>query len=323
MVKKTLTGIAFTFAVGALSFLAGARTTFDQNKVTAITSTTPMTSLSEYPFINPSVVQNLGKHYIINFIPLKKIFSDTRDRYSQKTYVYFAYLNNDAWIGFDERKMFSAASTIKVPLAMAVMKSVEEGRLQLTDSYTLATDDLDENFGNLYRKGAGAVMSIEELLALMLQESDNTAMNALVHVLRDLGFDDPLANIYAFMGWEPREDFGQAPTYFDINLKTLSNMFIALYNAKYVNMAHSQELLSHLDNSIFDEAIVAGVPSHVRAAHKTGVQDTKLTYSDCGIVYIPQRTYLLCLGSEGASKEQADRFMTEISKATYEYVINH
>lgn len=277
----------------------------------------------EHPLLNPSVTANLNKHFIINVIPLRNTLAAIRDKYPYKSYVYFAYLNNDSWIGLDEKELFTAASTIKVPLAMAVLKSVEERRLSLDTQYILTDDDLDSNFGTLYKRGEGTTLTVNELIEVMLKESDNTAMQALMHVLRDIGIEDPFGDVYSFMGWDSFTSFGQEPTYFDINLKTLANMFLALYNAKYISLEHSQMILDTLDNANFDEQIAAGIPTNTPFAHKTGVQSESNVYSDCGIVYAPQRNYLLCIGSSGAAKPVADKFMAEISKAVYDYVINN
>jgi beta-lactamase class A len=278
---------------------------------------------ADFPLINPSATSNLGKHFIINVVPLKDTLREIREKYAHQTYVYFAYLNNDSWVGFDEKELFTAASTIKVPLAMAVMKSVEQKKLSLDQEYILMEEDLDENFGTLYQKGEGTVLTVEELIQVMLEDSDNTAMQALRHILRDIGITDPFADVYAFMGWDSFGGFGEEPVYFDINLKTLSNMFLALYNAKYVNLEHSQKILGYLDNENFNEEIAPGIPSSIPFAHKTGVQEAEQIYSDCGIVYAPNRNYLLCIGSKGASKSVADKFMTEASRAVYDYVIQN
>lgn len=276
-----------------------------------------------YDLINPSVTSNLNKHYIINFTPLKNTLTDIQKKYNQQTYIYFAYLNNNAWIGLNEKDKFTAASTIKVPLAMAVYKAVEEGKIKLSDLYSLDELDLDQNFGDLYKAGPDKSFTVEELLKIMLENSDNTAMRAIITALERIGINDPFSDVYSFMGWELVTDLGATPNYNEINLKTLANMFISLYNAQYVNTANSQAILTFLSNSPFNDKIVAGVPKDIKVAHKIGMYDTNLTYSDCGIVYAPSRNYLLCLGSSGTSEKIASKFMSEISKATYDYVINN
>lgn len=277
----------------------------------------------EYPLINPTVTAGIGKHYIINVQPLKNTFAEIQKKYPNKTYVYFAYLNNDSWTGINEREYFTAASTIKVPLAMSLMKAVEDGKISLDSTYTVDQEDLDDNFGDFYKESEGKTYTLRELLRIMLERSDNTASSAIVHALKNIGYEDPFLNVYTFMGWDNYPGLGEKPEYFDVNLKVLSNMFLALYNAKYVNVEHSQEILEYLDNANFNEQIVAGVPSSIAVAHKSGVHEDLKTYSDCGIVYAPSRHYLLCVGSEGAPKTVADKFMIEISKAAYDFVMNN
>lgn len=276
-----------------------------------------------YSFINPAVRADLGKHYIINFKDLRAKLVDVRASYKPTTFVYFAYLNNSSWIGLDEKDLFSAASTVKVPLAMALYRMAEQGKIKLNASYSLSELDLDDRFGELYKVGSDKSFTVQELIGIMLQYSDNTAMRALVHVTELIGIKDPLKEVYTAMGWEYGDIATTTVSYIDINLKTLSNMFLALYNASYVNIEHSQEILGYLAESDFRDQIVAGVPEGVSVAHKIGVNDPDKTYSDCGIVYAPNRPYLLCIGMKGGTEKQANTFMATVSRAVYEYVINN
>ena len=273
--------------------------------------------------INPSVIAGLKKHYIINVLPLKQKFLEIKKNYPNDTFVYFAYLNNDSWVGIQEKEYFKAASTIKVPLSMSVMKNIELGKIKMNTPYTITEEDLDDRFGELYKEGQGKTYTVEELLKFTLEKSDNTSMKALIRLLKDVGVGDPFSEVYSFMGWEKIPEIGVAPTYIDINLKTLSNMFLALYNGQYISPENSNVILKFLDNSNFNDGIVSGIPSNIAVAHKTGVQEQENTFSDCGIIYVPQRNYLLCVGSKGVKQDTSNKFMKEISKAAYEYVINN
>lgn len=297
------------------------------NPVKNITpSKNSFSSTKDYSLINPSVIQDLGKHYIINFLPLRDEITAIQNKYGNgNTHVYFDYLNNASWVGLGEKDMFTAASTVKVPLAMAILHLSEQGRLDVDQKYPLSQLDLDPNFGDLYRVGSDKAFSISELLGIMLKYSDNTAANALYKVLQLNGISDPFADVYAFMGWIDFPDFGASglQSYTNINLKTLSNMFIALYNAQYVNVEHSNRILDLLDQSPFNDQIVAGVADNIPVAHKVGMFEPNNTYTDCGIVYVPSRNYLLCESAVGMDYKKASRFMAEVSKATYNYVTNN
>lgn len=274
---------------------------------------------NNFPYLDPDVNLSIGQHYIINFKPLESTFQTIQSQYSGKTYIYFDYLNNNLWIGSGNTTPFLAASLVKVPLAMAIMKMVEEGKFSLSQSYTLDQLNLDSRFGDLYQVGANNSFTLGQLLQIMLVNSDNTAMNALYTAMRLEGVNDPFHDIYTAMGWQ-YETAGKIPSYNTIDLDTLSNMFIALYEGTYDNPMDSNLILKYLDDSTFDDAIVAGVPDNIGVAHKVGIDDPDLTYRDCGIVYAPERNYILCLGSEGLSQTVSNQFMAEISKAAYDYV---
>ncbi|MBI4993182.1 MAG: serine hydrolase [Candidatus Magasanikbacteria bacterium] len=284
------------------------------------------TTTTDAPSINNTVTANLGKHFIINFKPLKTELEKIQKSYPQKTYIYFSYLNSGSWVGLNERDEFAAASTLKVPLAMALMKAVEEKKLKLSDSYSLEELDLNQYFGDLYKAGADKEFTVEELLKIMLEQSDNTAFNAMFTIFRRIGIDNPLGEVYGFLGWELAPsipEIGETPDYSKITLKTLANLFITLYDAKYVSVEYSNKLLAYLANTPFNDKIDAGVPEDVTVAHKIGTATLSETFSDCGIVYAPNRNYLLCLGSNGGDEKRAAKFMVEVSTAVYKYVINN
>ncbi|MCX6741119.1 MAG: class A beta-lactamase-related serine hydrolase [Candidatus Parcubacteria bacterium] len=282
----------------------------------------------EVTFINPAVTSNLNKHFIINFKPLKDQLTAIQAAYHQKTYIYFDYLNNASWIGLNEKDDFTAASTIKIPLAMAMFKAAEEGKIKLTDTYSLESLGLDAGDSALAHLGANKQFTVEELIRVMLQTSDNVATIALNSIFERIGIDGPFADVYSALGWENNATVlipanGQPFNYQKINLKTLSNMFLALYNASYVNIEHSQQILSYLAYSSSADKITVGTPSTILIAHKVGISTTDNTFSDCGIIYAPSRNYLLCLGSTGSDEKTANQFMTEISQAVYQFIINN
>ncbi len=279
----------------------------------------------DYSLINRSVIVNIGKHFIVNFSQLRSEYEKVNKKYSGKTYIYFSYINNGSWVGINEREAFTAASTIKVPLAMSVYKLAEEGKIKLDEQYTIEEADLDSNFGEFYKISLGKTFTVRELIKIMLEESDNTAMNSIYSILARIGITDPLSNVYEELGWQflTPPELNSAPNYQEINLKTLANMFLALYNSTYIGPEYSQEVLYYLTQTPFGDKIAAGVPEFIEVSHKIGVSGNDDTFSDCGIVYAPNRNYMLCVGSSGMPESKAATFMSEISKKTYEYVINN
>lgn len=274
-----------------------------------------------YKFINPTVLADIDKHFIVNFQPLRDEIRSVVAKYPQKTYVYFSYLNNGSWIGVSERENFAAASLAKVPMAMAVYKAAEEKKLDLKQLYTVEELDLNSAFGELYKNAKDKVFTVEELIQIMLEQSDNTALNALTNVFARIGINNPYDEVYQAFGWIL--DMDKSVNANEINLKTLSNMFLSLYNASYISLESSEKILNYLAHTTFSDKLAAGVPDGVLISHKIGISGGNDTFSDCGVVYAPQRHYLLCVGSSGARESLANDFMKEISAAVYKFVITN
>lgn len=327
--KKTSVLVSLVALSVCLAFIVISTVLYVQNASLRKTARVDSSGLTEkYNYLNKTKILDLKKHYIIDFSSLKKQLLEVNKKYTAKTYVYFAYLNNGSWVGLNERDEFTAASLVKVPLAMAVFKAIEEQRLSLNDKYTLSDLDLDSNFGELYKIGADQQFTVIELVRIMLEQSDNTARNAVYTIFSKIGVSDPLAEVYGSLGWEilpPITSDGQMvdTNYGAINLKVLSNMFLALYNATYIDIEHSQMVLDYLAHTPFTDKVRAGVPEGVDVAHKIGTAGLESTFSDCGIVYAPNRHYLLCLGVSGASEKNAANFMREVSETVYGFVINN
>lgn len=66
-----------------------------------------------------------------------------------------------------------------MPIAIAVIKGVDEGRLRLSDRVTLQAGDRIEA-GPLVWQNVGRAFTIDELLPRMLRDSDNTGANMLM-----------------------------------------------------------------------------------------------------------------------------------------------
>jgi len=101
-----------------------------------------------------------------------------------------------------------------------------------------------------------------------------------------------------------------------------AGLYVVLYNTGYLSKERSQLALTLLSQSTFREGLVAGVPEGTSVAHKFGRkvfddgQDSHL--HDCGIVYHPSMSYILCVMTTGTDYENEKRAIAEVSQAVYE-----
>ena len=79
------------------------------------------------------------------------------------------------------------SSTVKVPVAIAVLEQVDAGRLSLDERLTLRETDFVDGAGDLLWHEPGARFTIAQLLQKSLQDSDSTATDMLIrHIGEDL-----------------------------------------------------------------------------------------------------------------------------------------
>lgn len=273
------------------------------------------TTDQKYPYLSKRIFAENQNDILINFIPLRAAMREYVGNQDGKIGVYFEYLPSGISIGVNEKEEVQLSSLSKVPLVMSVYKKIEKDKVSKSDNLTIGKEQLDNKFGNLWQKGEGTSLSVEELINLALVESDNTAYNVLFNSLTPQEINE----VYDGLDIEilDEEEFQT------VSPKSYSSIFRSLYLSSYLKKEDSNEVLKILTKTPFNDKIVAGVQEDVKVAHKIGVFETLDqsgdVFIDCGIVYIPNRPYTLCMFVRD-SNEQAQEHMSHISKMVYGYV---
>ncbi len=274
---------------------------------------------SFHALLSPRIFVEQPNDIIINFTELRSelrtLVTGVRDF---RTGVYFEYLPSGVSIGINDKEQFVTASLLKVPVIMGVYKLMETGVVHGDQTITLTKQDLDPGYGNLWKRGEGATLTVDEAVQLALTESDNTAALAL----DDLAEADPVLSIYNSLDIPVEMDDTQPV----VSPKNYSSVLRCLYLSCYLSYAGSQKILDIMTQSVFTNTIPAGVPAGVRVAHKVGIYDQPGTddrvRSDCGIVYVPNRPYILCIFSQlrAGQEMQVSQFIADVSRRVYDYV---
>jgi hypothetical protein len=75
-----------------------------------------------------------------------------------------------------------------------------------------------------------------------------------------------------------------------------------------------------LTNTPFNERLVSGVNNtNIKVAHKIGVFNTQVQ-SDCGVFYLENNNYLLCVMIEGDDSSGTNSIFKELSEKVYTFV---
>ncbi|OGD56355.1 hypothetical protein A2V71_01410 [Candidatus Berkelbacteria bacterium RBG_13_40_8] len=281
---------------------------------------------NQHPLINPSASLIDKKNLLVNFQPLRESLTQKyakRDDYLVS--LYFEYLPTGANISINKDDEIWPASLIKIPVAMAVMKKIENQEWKLKNELVILDEDKSSEFGNLYKEPAGTTMTIEEFLKESLVNSDNTAHFVLLRNIEN----DELEDVYVHLGLDDiisalKKSPDEESLDNRITAKRYSVFFRSLYNSTYLTPEYSQKFLEILREAP-KEYLSSGLPDDTIFVHKTGIRTDEAVYTDAGIIYIPNRPYLLTVmiqkkDKTSAPKEEINNLFKDISGEIYDYV---
>lgn len=268
---------------------------------------------AQYPLLSKRVFIDNPNDTIINFVPLRKRLEQRFAALNVQQSFYFEYLPTGTSIRIGADNELAAASLIKVPLAMNLYKAAELGRIDLGQTAEVATNEVDNAYGDLWKRGAGTRLTLRQAAQLALRDSDNTAAHVLFDAVHGLLRDDQES--LNQLDIDQNMQSGQAV----INAKSYASVLKSLYLSSYLKPEDSQELLRYLSQSTARNRLVARLPRTITVAHKIGVYNASWSESDCGIVYAPKRPYVICV-MVGLPEKQADSFIADVSKDVYDFV---
>ncbi len=288
-----------------------------------------------YTYINPLLECDLAEGKINKNLQnfrasiLEMIQEKKRNKDITSISVYFRDLNNGPWFGIDERLEFFPASLMKLPTSMNFFK-LAEGRPSLLKERLVLKEKIV--FPNEVQTippseeiEIGKEYSIEGLIDRALIFSDNQAAGLLYNeALPTLEAKGYLTNTNAGL----QNDLNVLETILGPNstvmsVKNYAGLFRVLYNASFLNRELSEKVLRILSMVEYKDALVAGVPAGTVVAHKFGEAGQvggERQLHDCGIVYYPNRPYILCIMTRGNKFEELPAMIRQISSEVYRHV---
>lgn len=274
-----------------------------------------MSNASEYPLLSRRIFAENPNDPIVNFVALRKSINTKLGTVSAQKSFYFEYLPSGTTIKVGSDNELVAASLIKLPLAMNLYRAAELGKINLDKTVTVQPSDVDNAYGDLWKKGAGYRLTLRDATKLMLEASDNTATHVVFDAMKGVLNDDEQS--LSQLDVEQNLKDGQAV----IDSQSYSSVLRSLYLSSYLSKENSQEILSYLSKSDETRRLTNLLPKNIVVAHKNGVYNASWSESDCGIVYVPKRPYLLCI-MVGLPEDQANTLIAELSKQVYDYVVS-
>lgn len=166
-----------------------------------------------------------------------------------------------------------AASTIKVPLLLAVLAEIADGCRRLDDAVAVPSERTAGS-GVLRMLGSVPTLRLDELLELMVTLSDNTATNVLIDLLGVPTIEQYLARMgLADTRLRRRMLDQRASAEGRENVATaaeLARLLDGLCGSELLPGELSETALAVLGRQQFNDRIPARLPADVECLHKTG-----------------------------------------------------
>jgi beta-lactamase class A len=230
--------------------------------------------------------------------------------------------------------VFHAASTMKVPVMIELLRRHEAGALSLdapvllvnafasiVDGSPYSLDPGDDSDSALYAR-VGTRIPARELMRRMIDRSSNLATNALI-ALVDARRVTETAHALGATGMLVRRGVEDGKAYEaglnnTTTARALATLMLAIEDGRAGGPASTAEMRTILLGQQFDDEIPAGLPPGTPVAHKTGSITGVL--HDAAIVYPPGRPpyVLVVLTRHIADEGSATRLIADISRMVWE-----
>jgi len=229
-----------------------------------------------------------------------------------------------------ENEVFAQASSIKIAVLAELYRQAQQGKLKLTDLYTVQASDLvaDSNIMGGLTPGVTR-LTLRDLATMMVAVSDNSATNVLIDRVGMENVNATLDSLGLSHTRLRRKMMDlEAAKHGRENISTpreMLNLLAALYRGKVLNKDMESDFFTLLSTGK-DSWIPRDLPADLKIADKPGALEA--VRNDSGIVFVEGRPYVICVmtaflrnerdGEEAISKVslEAWRMFDRMSRAT-------
>jgi len=229
-----------------------------------------------------------------------------------------------------EDEVFAQASSIKITVQANLYLQAQQGKLKLTDLYTVQSSDLVPDSDIMGGLTPGVTrLTLRDLATMMVAVSDNSATNVLIDrvgmqnvnsMLDSLGLTHTLLRRKMMdlqAAKEGRENISTP--------REMMTLLDAIYHGKILNKDSAADFFQMLSTNK-DSWIPRDLPQDLKIANKPGALEA--VRNDSGIVFVEGRPYVICVmtsflrnerdGEEAISKISLDawRMFDRLSRAT-------
>lgn len=193
--------------------------------------------------------------------------------------------------------VFPQASSIKICVLAELYRQAQQGKLKLTDLYTVNAADLVQDSDIMGGLTPGVTqITLRDLATMMVAVSDNSATNVLID---RVGMD----NVNAFLSAQGLKETKLRRKMMDLkaagegreNVSTpaeMAGLLQALYRGEILNKEMTADFFKVLSTHK-DSWIPRDLPDDLKIADKPGALEG--VRNDSGVIFVEKRPYILCV----------------------------
>jgi beta-lactamase class A len=216
--------------------------------------------------------------------------------------------------------VFPQASSIKICVLAELYRQAQQGKLKLTDPYTVNAADLvpDSDIMGGLTPGITHV-TLRDLATMMVAVSDNSATNVLIDRVG-------MENVNAFLTAQGLRETKLRRKMMDLkaaaegreNVSTpneMARLLQALYRGEILNKDITADFFKVLSTHK-DSFIPRNLPDHLKIANKPG--ELEGVRNDSGVIFLDKRPYILCVMTTYLRRERdGEQAVSNISLAAW------
>jgi beta-lactamase class A len=212
-----------------------------------------------------------------------------------------------------------AASTIKIPVMVEVFRQLVAGEFQLTTKVALQRADKDWGSGDLCSARVGSSYSVQRLLDLMIDVSDNTATNMLIRLVGRQRINETMSG-YGLSHTKLRDFIRSEGNGIRWSLRSspadMAYLLTKMAKEQLIDEWSSRAMIKILREQKHNSLLPEPLPAGTQVAHKTGTLHD--TLNDVGIVYAGEDPYVIAvMTTDLPTLESGKRFIRGVSRMAY------